>query len=225
MFGGIQTCPWMVGKSHFQVIQSDLGPNFRAKKGPPFGESKGHLQEAGLGNLYMFIYYVILSFSPKCFKLLCRIWYLENNAFKKNIKLGFPETLLGWLVFSWGEGGIFCLKQCYWKLKINYMCQGLTSHYFHIIGDKLINPISVGVKIGPHEIRIPSFIKGGRSRLSPTKRDNLDHGTYRVASRVRYLASPGSRLVVYLPLYWCWPKNRVFWPPKSSHFNRGFPLF
>ncbi len=36
------------------------------------------------------------------------------------------------------------------------MCQGLNSHYFHIIGDKLINPI-VGVYIPI--IRIP--IKGG----------------------------------------------------------------
>ena len=33
-----------------------------------------------------------------------------------------------------------------------YMCQGLNSHYFHIIGDKLINPI-VGVYIPI--IRIP----------------------------------------------------------------------
>ena len=39
----------------------------------------------------------------------------------------------------------------------NYLCQGLNSHYFHIIGDKLINPI-VGVYIPM--IRIP--IKGGR---------------------------------------------------------------
>ena len=29
-----------------------------------------------------------------------------------------------------------------------YMCQGLTSYYFHLIGDKLINPL-VGVKIYP----------------------------------------------------------------------------
>ena len=29
-----------------------------------------------------------------------------------------------------------------------YMCQGLNSHYFHRIGDKLINPI-VEVKIYP----------------------------------------------------------------------------
>ena len=40
---------------------------------------------------------------------------------------------------------------------ICHMCQGLNSHYFHIIGDKLINPI-VGVYIPI--IRIP--IKGGR---------------------------------------------------------------
>ena len=40
------------------------------------------------------------------------------------------------------------------------MCQGLNSYYFHIIGDKLINPI-VGVYIPI--IRIP--IKGGRSPI------------------------------------------------------------
>ena len=47
----------------------------------------------------------------------------------------------------------------------NNMCQGLNSHYVHIIGDKLINPI-VGVYIPI--ARIP--IKGGMS-LSPMKRD------------------------------------------------------
>ena len=41
-----------------------------------------------------------------------------------------------------------------WPLMFLDMCQGLNSHYFHIIGDKLINPISSGF-IGPHEIRIP----------------------------------------------------------------------
>ena len=48
---------------------------------------------------------------------------------------------------------------------VHHVCQGLNSHYFHIIGDKLINPI-VGVYIPI--IRIP--IKGGMS-LSPKKRD------------------------------------------------------
>ena len=43
-----------------------------------------------------------------------------------------------------------------------YMCQGLNSHYFRIIGDKVINPI-VGVKIGPHYK--DSVIKGGRSPI------------------------------------------------------------
>ena len=38
---------------------------------------------------------------------------------------------------------------CWWKQwHLDQMCQGLNSHYFHIIGDKLINPI-VGVKIYP----------------------------------------------------------------------------
>ena len=45
------------------------------------------------------------------------------------------------------------------------MCQGLNSHYFDIIGDKLINPI-VGVYIPI--IRIP--IKGGIFPI-PKKRD------------------------------------------------------
>ena len=35
---------------------------------------------------------------------------------------------------------LFLLK----KYKYTYMCQGLNSHYLHIVGDKLINPI-VGV--------------------------------------------------------------------------------
>ena len=50
------------------------------------------------------------------------------------------------------------------------MCQGLNSHYFHVIGDKLINPI-VGVYIPI--IRIP--IKGGRTIPNIA---TFDHGTY-----------------------------------------------
>ena len=50
------------------------------------------------------------------------------------------------------------------------MCQGLNSHYFHVIGDKLINPI-VGVYI-PIK-RIP--IKGG---IFPIPIATFDHGTY-----------------------------------------------
>ncbi len=38
--------------------------------------------------------------------------------------------------------------------------KGLNSHYFHIIGDKLINPIPGWGFIGPHEIRIPSLKVG-----------------------------------------------------------------
>ena len=50
------------------------------------------------------------------------------------------------------------------------MCQGLNSHYFHIRGDKLINPI-VGVYIPI--IRIP--IKGG---MTIPNIATFDHGTY-----------------------------------------------
>ena len=56
----------------------------------------------------------------------------------------------------------------------HHMCQGLNSHYFHIIGDKLINPIGVYIPI-INIIRIPSLKVGGFP--SPKKRDNLDHGT------------------------------------------------
>ena len=53
----------------------------------------------------------------------------------------------------------------------SYMCQGLNSHYFHIIGDKLINPI-VGVYIPT--TRIP--VKGG---MTIPNIATFDHGTYR----------------------------------------------
>ena len=51
------------------------------------------------------------------------------------------------------------------------MCQGLNSHYFHLIGDGH-QPKSVGV-IYTHEIRIPSLKVG----FSHPQRDDLDHGT------------------------------------------------
>ena len=51
-----------------------------------------------------------------------------------------------------------------------HMCQGLNSHYFHLIRDKLINPI-VGVYIPI--IRIP--IKGG---MTIPNIETFDHGTY-----------------------------------------------
>ena len=52
-----------------------------------------------------------------------------------------------------------------------HVCQGLNSHYFHIIGDKLINSI-VGVHISI--IRIP--IKGG---MTIPNIATFDHGTCR----------------------------------------------
>ena len=55
---------------------------------------------------------------------------------------------------------VFCLQ----------MCQGLNSHYFHVIGDKLINLI-IGVYIPI--MRIP--IKGGRSPIPNIV--TFDHGT------------------------------------------------
>ena len=51
------------------------------------------------------------------------------------------------------------------------MCQGLNSHYFHIIGDKLINPI---VWVYIPIIRIP--IKGG---MTIPNIATFDHGTYK----------------------------------------------
>ena len=51
-----------------------------------------------------------------------------------------------------------------------HMCQGLNSHYFHIIGDGKLNPI-VGVYIPI--IRIP--IKGG---MTIPNTATFDHGTY-----------------------------------------------
>ena len=53
---------------------------------------------------------------------------------------------------------------------ISDMCQGLNSHYFHIIGDGKLNPI-VGVYIPI--IRIP--IKGG---MTIPNIATFDHGAY-----------------------------------------------
>ena len=47
-----------------------------------------------------------------------------------------------------------------------YVRSGLNSHYFHIIGDKLINPSPGKGFIGPHEIRIP-VVKGWRWQPIP----------------------------------------------------------
>ena len=52
----------------------------------------------------------------------------------------------------------------------DHRCQGLNSHYFHIIGDELINPI-VGVYIPIKSIPI----KGGMSPI-PKKYATFDHG-------------------------------------------------
>ena len=53
-----------------------------------------------------------------------------------------------------------------------YMCQGLNFHYFHIIGDKLINPSPYGF-IGPHYK--DSVIKGGIFPIPNIA--TFDHGT------------------------------------------------
>ena len=57
----------------------------------------------------------------------------------------FNEILIGFMI---GSSKIFLKTMPNSRLVIN-MCQGLNSHYFHIIGDKLINPI-VGVYIYTH---------------------------------------------------------------------------
>ena len=58
----------------------------------------------------------------------------------------------------WDHHACFWLKS--WSLMGAQMCQGLNSHYFHIIGDGH-QPNSRGLYT--HEIRIP--IKGGRSPI------------------------------------------------------------
>ena len=58
-----------------------------------------------------------------------------------------------------------------------YVPGSINSHYFHIIGDKLINPSPQGfIYLYTHEVRIPSLKVGGLP--SPKKSDNLDHGSY-----------------------------------------------
>ena len=52
------------------------------------------------------------------------------------------------------------------------MCQGLNSHYFHIIGDKLINPTSRGLYTHYKD----SVIKGG---MTIPNIATFDHGTYK----------------------------------------------
>ena len=61
-------------------------------------------------------------------------------------------------------------------------------HYFHIIGDKLINPI-VGARLYTHEIRIPSLKVGGL--VYPQYSDNLDHGTCDSGILVTFLMLAG----------------------------------
>ena len=56
-----------------------------------------------------------------------------------------------------------------WQL---YMCQGLNSHYFHIIGDGH-QPNSRGLYTHYKDSR---HFSGGRHLPSPKYRDNLDHG-------------------------------------------------
>ena len=67
----------------------------------------------------------------------------------------------------------------------------INSHYFLIIGDGKHQPNSRGLYT--HEIRIPSLKVGGLP--SPTKRDNLDHGT---CSIDRILEGPGLGVVIPL---------------------------
>ena len=59
-------------------------------------------------------------------------------------------------------------------LDCSYVPGSINTHYFHIIGDKLINPI-VGVYILPIR-RIPSLKVGGLP--SPRTKEWIDHGTY-----------------------------------------------
>ena len=78
------------------------------------------------------------------------------------------------------------------------MCQGLNSHYFHIIGDKLINPI-VGVYIPI--LRIP--IKGG---MTIPNIATFDRGTY---NRIFFL--PTTQLANNFSSSNSWETSRFPW--------------
>ena len=87
------------------------------------------------------------------------------------------------------------------------MCQGLNSHYFHIIRDGH-QPKSVGLYIPI--IRIP---KGGRSPI-PQKRDNLDHGTY--GMQLGILPNQGIKLDIYIYAGSPWPPVFMGWFPSFT---------
>ena len=84
------------------------------------------------------------SFLPENLRL-----FKVTELVRRNAPMG---EACGW----WSDVGRFYRPSNSHLLKIStfYMCQGLNSHYFHIIGDKVINPI-VGVYIPI--IRIPSL--------------------------------------------------------------------
>ena len=69
--------------------------------------------------------------------------------------------------------GILPQSATFHRNKNNNMCQGLNSHYFHIIGDKLINPI-VGLLYTHCK---DSVIKAGIFPI-PNNMATFHHGTY-----------------------------------------------
>ena len=68
------------------------------------------------------------------------------------------------------------------------MCQGLNSHYLHIIGDKLINPIPQGF-IGPH-YKDSLFLRWDEFIIPNIA--TFDHGTDQQNSRHAFVDSQES---------------------------------
>ena len=106
------------------------------------------------------------------------------------------------------------------------MCQGPNSHYFHIIGDKLINPI-VGVYIPI--IRIPSLKVGGLP--SPIQGVEKDPGSYG-------FCGPAGRRMVKVQPWVAWlpmagtevtpnggPMYQLHFPPIFNGWDAGSPKF
>ena len=94
--------------------------------------------------------------------------------------------------------------------QIVHLCQGLNSHFFHIIGDGH-QPNSRGLYTHYKD----SLLKVG-GFPSPMKRDNLDHGTFRASSRL--ISGVRKELLYVVPGYQI---NHVCWIylPAATRFS------
>ncbi len=134
-------CGWNVdgqnpGNQNFSWNMCRMSPNIANSAGFPESQNHSKITTWGYIQIYIYIYNGPPTYNCCWFLGLSEFTEVKNKSHSNNPRVFFTATCLGFCRPQWVKKK---LKHQFGRISI-YLCQGLNSHYFHIIGDKLINP-------------------------------------------------------------------------------------